>query len=268
MLKRIFTLTLLVVVALASVQAQEEVSAAKLYNDGLEKAKSGEFEMAVDLMSQAIEKADPEDATDKKVIRLARGNGSRAAYGLGSKHLKAKEYDAAKAAFEQGIEFNPNYYGNYRGVATALEEKGMVTEAIGFYVKAGNIAVENPKTAERGESYLDKAENLIAIAWGKKEWDNVVDYTNALLAAEYETADTYYYAAAAYNGKGNAEKAIEMADKAISMTEGDPSKYYFEKAEALEASGQKAAAVEAYKQVKAAKYAERAQYKVNELGGN
>ena len=59
-------------------QAQEEASAASLYNQGLEKAKAKEYVAALELLEKAIAKADPENETDAKVIRLAKRNGTRA----------------------------------------------------------------------------------------------------------------------------------------------------------------------------------------------
>lgn len=267
MFKRILTLTLFAMLAIMGLQAQEEASAVSLYNDGLEKAKSGEFESAIELLEQAIEKADPENETEAKVVRLAKANGSRAAYALGTKQLKAKDYDAALAGFQKGVAMNEKYYGNYRGIAQSYEGQDKIAEAIPYYVKAGQLAANDKKAADKADSYLAKAENLVAIAWGNSEWDNVMAFAGALFEAGHETADAYYYLATAHNAKGDSQKAVEMVDKAIAMAEGNPSKYYFKKGEALEAAGQKEAAVEAYKQVTSEKYAEQAKYKVTELSG-
>lgn len=247
--------------------AQETPSASALYNQGLEKAKAKQYVEALALMEQAIEAADPENETDAKVIDLARKNGTRAAYGAGAKHRKAEDYEAALAAFEKGIEFNPNYYSNYRGKAQTLEAQGNTVEAIKAYIKGGNVA-EKTKNEDKAIPLFSKAENIVAVTWGKKEWDNTIEYAQALLDAERESAEVYYYLADALQAKGQSSEASEKVAKAIELAgDADASKYYFLKAEIHEKLGQSTEAVEAYKQVTDSNYSERAQYKVKELSG-
>ena len=247
--------------------AQDEASAVSLYNQGLEKAKAKEYVEALDLMSQAIEAADPEKENEAKVINLAKKNGTRAAYGAGIKHRKAKDYDAALAAFEKGIEFNPNYYSNYKGKAQTLEAQGNKVEAIKAYIKGGLVA-EKAKKEDKAIPLFSKAENIVAVTWGKKEWDNTIAYAEAIIEAEKESAEIYYYLGDALQAKGKSSDAAEKVAKAIELAgDADASKYYFLKAEIHEKLGQKTEAVEAYKQVTDSNYSERAQYKVKELSG-
>lgn len=247
--------------------AQEEASAASLYNQGLEKAKAKQYVEALALMEQAIAAANPEDEKDAKVINLAKRNGTRAAYGAGVKHRKAKDYDAALAAFERGIEFNPDYYTNYKGKAQTLEAQGNTLEAVKAYITGGNVAVKTNK-ADKAAPLFSKAENIVAVTWGKKDWDNTIAYAQAIIEAEKESAEIYYYLADALQAKGQTSDAAEKVAKAIELAgEADTSKYYFLKAEIHEKQGQTAEAIDAYKKVKDAKYAERAKFKVDELGG-
>ncbi len=257
--------------AVTGVQAQEaaaEASAASLYNDGLAKAKAGEYESALDLMEQALEKADTTVETDVKVIRLAQVNGGRAAYALGLKLQKAGKTDEALAIYERGVAINPDYYANYRGQAEMLEAKGQLTDAVATYIKAGGIAEKSEKDADKAAPLFSKAENMVAVAWGEKKWNDVKAMAQAYVDNDQESADVHYYRAAALKETGDTAEAIKAVDRAIEMAgTNDASKYYMLKGQTLEAMGQNDAAVNAYKKVTDAKYSERAQYKVKELGG-
>lgn len=269
MLKRLvyLTTTLLLFGFMTGVQAQEEASAASLYNSGLEKIKAKEYAEGLALMDQAIEKADPESETDAKVIKLAKRNGAIAAYYAGKSQAKKDDLEGALATYDKGIDYNPGFYANYIGRAQTLEKQGQITEAIGAYVKAGEVS-EKGKKADKAEKMYSKAENIVALEWGDKKWASTIEYAEAFLAADRETAEVHYYLASALKASDQETKAIEHAEKAIALAaESDADKYLFLKAECLESTGQKEAAVEAYKEISDAKYAERAQYKVKELTG-
>lgn len=260
------TLALVAVLSLAFVvgmNAQDAPTAASLYNQGLAKAKEKSYVEALSLMEQAIEKATEEE--NEQVIDLAKKNGTRAAYGAGTAHRKAGDLDAALAAYEKGIEFNPAYYTNYVGKAQTMESKGMVKESIPAYLAAADVATKSKK-ADKAQQYTKKAVALIAKAKSAKDWANTQAYAEAFLSVR-ENADAHYYLASALKETGNGAKAIEHLDKACAQATGDASKYYYLKAQTHETLGQKESAVAAYKKVTDAKYTEMAQYKIGELGG-
>ena len=243
--------------------AQEEVSAANLYNQGLEQLKAKNYGEALPLLEKAIEVADPE--ADAKVVQLAKRNGAIAAYKVGSSMRKEKDFEAALDAFNTGIEFAPGFYANYIGRAQSLEDNGQEVEALKAYLKAADVSKKGKKT-DKAEQMYAKAENMVAVTYGDKKWDE----TKALAAAFLETSETpdvHYYMAAALKGGGDTAQAIEHAQKAVDSAEGDKSKYLMVLAESYEKAGQTAQALDAYKQVTGSKYAERAKFKVNELSG-
>lgn len=246
-------------------QAQEEASAASLYNEGLEKAKAKDYVASLDLFKKALEVADPENENDAQVIKLAKRNGTSAAYGAGNVHRKAKAYEEALKAYETGIEFNPGYYSNYVGKAQVLDAQNDPM-AVKFYIQAGNKA-QASKKEDKALDLFSKAENTVAVSWGQKEWANTIAFASAYLE-EKETADVHYYLANALKETGEAEKALEHVAKSIELAgDADASQYHMLKAETHEKLGQKQEAIAAYKMVSDAKYAERAQYKIGELGG-
>lgn len=122
--KIIYTTLLLFLGASVMLSAQEEASAASLYNEALEKLKAKDYKAAYPLIQQSLEMADPENETDAKVIGLAKKNGAVATYRLGSTARKAKKYDVALTYFQQGIDWNPTNYTNVIGKSQALEGKG------------------------------------------------------------------------------------------------------------------------------------------------
>lgn len=267
MFKRIIYLAIVTVFLgfTTGLQAQEEASAVSLYNQGLELLKTKKYAEAFPLMEQAIEKADTASESDLQVIQLAKKNGAIAAYYLGNDQRKDADLEAALATYDKGISYNPAFYANYIGRAQALEDKGDVAESVKAYIKAGEVS-EASKKADKAEAMYSKAENIVAVAWGEKKWDDTQAYATAFLETK-ASPEVHYYLASALKESGDAAKAVEHADKAIELAGGDKSKYYMVKAESLEKLGQNDAAVAAYKQVSGSKYAERAQYKVKELSG-
>lgn len=263
--KLLSTLTLLLGLTTAMI-AQEAASAVELYNEGLAKLKAKEYDAALDLMKQALEAVDPESETDVKVESVAKKNGPIAAFYSGNAARKAEDFDKALAAYDDGIAMNPGFYGNYLGRAQALDGKGEDVLAVTAFIEAGEMAEKSPKNAPKAQQYYSKAEKYCGIAYGKKEYDQAIALGEAFLAKR-ETADAYYYTAAAQLKTNKASDALAHATKAAEMgaESEDSGKYYMLKGEVLEALGQKSEAVAAFKMISSGKYAERAKYKIDQL---
>lgn len=248
------------------VNAQDSPSATSLYNDGLALIKEKNYKEGYPLLKQAIELADTSTENGQKVIKLAKRNAAIAAYYVGNGQRKSKAYDEAITTYSSGVDYSPNFYANYIGLAQALEGKGEVEASIGAYLDASTTC-EKAKKAEKATKMLSKAENIVAVAWGEKNWANTAAYATAYLAAKADNAEVEYYLAYAMKEQGKTDEAVAHIDKAIALS-GDTvdDKYYMVKAESLEKAGKKAEAIAAYEMVKGAKYGERAAYKVKELG--
>ncbi|MEQ8707267.1 MAG: hypothetical protein RIC19_25265 [Phaeodactylibacter sp.] len=246
-------------------QEEQQASAASLYNDGLEKLKAKDYESALELMGQALEAADSSSETDIKVMQLAKKNGAIAAYYVGSKARKADDFEKAQEVYQQGVEYNPGFYANYIGKAQALEGLEMMAKAVGAYQKAGDVC-EKAGKADKAEKMKSKAENMVAVAWGDKDWALVKDMAEAYLEGG-KSADVHYYLSDALLSDGSSDDALMHVDKAIELTSTDADKYIMQKAEILKAKGDSAGAIEAYKMVKDSKYVERAKYEIGQLGG-
>ena len=239
-------------------------TAAGLYNDGLASLKAKEYSTALDKLMKSIEIADPENENDAKVIPLAKANGSIACYYLGQSLLKEKNYDEAMAKFEKGLELNAKSYTNQYGIASALDRKAMIPEAVSAYLKAASVATEAGK-AERAGKYVERAGNKVGVTYGKKNYDDAIA-AGEIFLAEHESADVSYYVAKSLIKKGKASDAVKHAEKAAELgKDGMEGRYLMGHAEALEAAGQKAAAKAAYLKVPAGKYAASAKYKADQI---
>lgn len=246
--------------------AQDDASAASLYNDGLAKLKAKEWPAALELMEQALAAVDSTSETDMKVQSLAQRNGAIAAYYTGTSQRKEEKFEEAVASHDKGIAMNQNFYGNYVGRAMALDAKGDEVQAVTAFLKAAEMAEKSPKNADKAESFYNKAENYAGVAYGKKEYDKSIELAQAFLEMR-ETPDAYYFLAASQFKNGNASDALPSIDKAAEMAADmdDNGKYFMMKGEIHEALGQKADAISAYQQITSGKYLERAKYKIDQL---
>ncbi|MDX1941964.1 MAG: tetratricopeptide repeat protein [Saprospiraceae bacterium] len=246
--------------------AQDAPSAASLYNEGLANMKAKQYAAALPLFEKAIAAADSTSETDAQVLKLSKQNGAIATYYVGNDLRKANKFDEALKLYNEGIEYNPDFYANYIGRAQALEGKGQDVEAVKAYLKAGAISEKDNKPDRAADMYK-KAENLAAVAWGKKQWSAAIACAEAFLA-EKETADAHYYLSQSLLAKKELEKALEHGKKAVELAQGeDKDKTNFGLGEVYEALGKKSEAIAAYKLVTGTKYGERAKYEIKQLEG-
>lgn len=246
-------------------EEEQQASAASLYNDGLAKLKAKEYDAAYELMGQALESADSSSETDIKVMKLAKKNGAIAAYYVGTAARKSDDYEKALEAYQQGVDYNAGFYANYIGKAQAFEGLDMMAKAVGAYQSAGVIC-EKAGKADKAEKMNSKAENMVAVAWGDKDWALVKGMAAAYLEGG-ESADVHYYLSDALLNDGSKDEALMHAEKAIELTTEGADKYIMQKAEVLKSKGDTAGAVAAYKMITDSKYVERAKYEIGQLGG-
>lgn len=246
-------------------QEEQQASAASLYNEGLTNLKAKEYEAAYGLMGQALAAADSSSETDIKVMKLARKNGAIAAYYVGTSARKADDYEKALEAYQQGVDYNPGFYANHIGKAQALEGLDMMAKAVGAYQNAGAVCKKAGK-GDKAEKMNSKAENMVAVAWGDKDWALVKNMAEAYLEGG-ESADVHYYLSDALLSDGNKDDALMHVEKAIELAADGADKYIMQKAEVLKSKGDTAGAIEAYKMISDSKYLERAKYEIGQLGG-
>ncbi len=264
LIRRVFAFVFTFCLLCGTITAQDDKSAATLYNEGLGFLKAKDYETGLPILESALAKA-TEDNNDK-VIGLAKKNGAKAAYNLGNAKKNSGAIDEAIVLYSKGIGWAPDYASNYKGLAAATEAKGDKIEAIKLYIKAGDKTTAKGKPDKAVRLYK-KARNMVGKIYTGK------DYPNAIIAGKTfmemrEDAEVCYYICRAITESTGTEEAVTYADKAIALS-GDTvtDKYYVAKAKAYEKLNKNDEAIAAYKLVTGEKYKPQAEYKIKELGG-
>lgn len=257
---------LLVFVCSVSLYAQDEATPASLYNEGVASLKAKEYDEALDLMVQALEKADPEK--DQNIVSLASRNGAIAAYYSGNQARRADKIDEAIEIYQKGIELSPEFYVNYGGLALALNQQGNPKEAMDAYIKGAEMAVKSDKE-DKAQEYLENAGVFISRAYSNSEWDDAIEMARAYLEYSSEAANVHYYLARALEQKGEHQEALEHIGKAIELEEGgEDLRNYYAQGLIYESMGNTSSAIAAYRKVTSGKYAESAKYNIDQMGNN
>jgi tetratricopeptide (TPR) repeat protein len=261
--------TIFAVLLLIGNIAAQDKTAAGVYNDGLAMLKEKNFEAGLPLMEEALSLAEAEE--NDQVIKLAKKNGSVAAYNVGNTQRKAKAYDEALVAFEKGIGLDPDYASNYFGKAQVLEAQENDLEALVAHLIAAEKYIASGKKA-RGNKIISKAQNDVGRAYVGKDYDLAITLGSAFLENQ-TSAEVHYYLAQSYAEKSDNENALAHATKAVEISMADEEgetkdKYHFAKGSALENLGKNTDAVEAFKLISGEKYKEQAEYKIQKLGSN
>ena len=244
--------------------AQDEASAASLYNDGLAMLKEKKYEEGLPLLEQALEKATIEE--NEQVIELSKKNGAIAAYNIGKSKYKEEKYDEAIAIYKKGIEINPEYSSNYSGLAGVYRKLEKFNESVDNYILAAKIADKNGKSSKS-----DKTISRLSVIVGKQYTSGNFDEAIALgnrINAFQPVAAIHYYMARSYLEKNDPKSALEQANAAIEVGKQDEEmedKFYIAQAMAHVALGNKAEAIQAYEMVKDETYLEQAQYQITKL---
>lgn len=271
MTKRFYAMMLLFLGLGVMVQAQDEKSAADLYNEGVELLKAKDYPAAFPLFEQAIAKAEAAeagDSTSMQVLELAKKNGVRAAYYLGNSQRKAKEYEAALATFDKGMAMG-EFYALYSAKAQALDKAGKQEAAVEAYVMAGDKYKELGQDVSK---YVPLYRKAISRMYKGKAYSKIIETAEARPDLETD-ASSLYYVAKSYNAKKDYAKALEVTEKAIAAlpedaTAKDTDKYYMMAGDINSKLSKSSAAVAAYKKVSASgKYGERAAYLIKQIEG-
>jgi len=264
LLRKTFTIVFAFCLISGSLAAQDDKSAASLYNEGLGLLKAKDYAGGLPILELALAKA-TEEGNDK-VIGLAKKNGSKAAYNLANAKKKSGALDEAIELYNKGIGWSPEYPSNYKGLAAATEKKGDKLEAIKMYLTAGDKTTAKGKDDKAAKLYK-KARNMVGKIYTGKDYPNAIIAGKAYMEMR-EDAEVCYYICRAITESTATEEAVTYADKAIALSgESVDDKYYVAKAKAYEKLSKNADAIAAYKLVTGEKYKPQAEYKIKELGG-
>jgi len=234
------------------------------YKNGITLYKKKKFDDAIAEMQKSASLAETLGDVSKKSKSM--GYVSKIRTTKGQTLVKSGKVDEAIAEFDMALEINPKSYKTYFSKAVAYKAKGDI-----------NLMLENvDKTIEYGEGnekaakYVAKAKKLASSTLfnegsaelGKEHGAKAAEYFNASMKYAAGTSDSYYYLAIAYNKAKQYTNAIESANKALELTEGDKSDIYFEIGQAEEGNGNTAGACAAYKKVSGGNNSESAKYQI------
>lgn len=233
---------------------------------GLSQYKKKEYDASIAYLDKSYALADQlADAAMKKKLTEYMAK-IRSAKGMSL--IKENKLDEALAEFEMAHEVKSNCAISYYGKGLVYKEKGDMDKMMENMDQAIKIGTEQPKMAKYGDKAKDAAaKTLLAEATEeitKEHGKEAVKLLNDSFKYAPANADSYYYLTIAYNKSKDFGNAIEAANKAISMKDGDKSSIYFELGQALEGNGDTAGACAAYKNVTSGPNVEAAKYQMTQ----
>ena len=180
--------------------------------------------------------------------------------------IKEKKLDEALIEYDAAHVIKPTCVNAFYGKALVYKEKGDLT----LMMENADKAIENGAGNSKAAKYVGKTKSLASKALlnegttelSKEHGAKAAEYLNASMKYAKGTADTYYYLAIAYNKSKAYSKAIEAANKALELNEGDKSDIYFEIGQANEGNGNASGACAAYKKVTGGNNIETAKYQM------
>lgn len=179
--------------------------------------------------------------------------------------LKKEKPDMAIEEFNKALTINPKDYKTFLGLAMAYKEKGDLDQMLQNADKTISLVEGKTKAAKYGDNAKKIAATELFNAGAldiKNNPAKAIEYLTKSLNYSEGTADTYYYLAIANNKTKNFAAAVENANKALEMKEGDKSDIYFELGQAQQGTGNNEAACTAFKSVTAGANVEAAKYQI------
>jgi hypothetical protein len=126
---------------------------------------------------------------DLETLRLAKNNGSLALYYLGSRLSNEGKFKESVLQFENGIVWNPGFFGNHIARAESIEKLGHRKNTLEAYLYAAKGCTEVLKL-DYALEMLDKAEGL---SKGNEKW-NILFHRGLYFEAmgDYPAAIDFY----------------------------------------------------------------------------
>lgn len=134
-----------------------------------------------------------------------------------------KQYEEAEAEFEKAIELNPNLFEAYYHYARACFVQGQHEKACQLFEKAGQVNPDDyqaPLLAAGSYSHLNQIEDRM------KMLSRGMEVVNKRLELNPSDVRAVYLGAGALYDLGDAIKAEEWAERAVSMEPNDPAVRY------------------------------------------
>ena len=179
---------------------------------------------------------------------------------------KEKNLDDAYAEYQMALNIKPTCVKAFYGQGMVFKAKGdmeKMMEKMDKVIENGDGNSKAAKTVAAAKSTSSKALfNAALTALQDNKANKAIEYINYSFKYADGNADSYYYLAVSYNKAKKWSDALQSAEKALTLKEGDKSDIYFEQGQAFEGNGDNANACGAYKKVTGGANVESAKYKI------
>jgi len=226
-------------------KAKAETQISSLYMKlGVDAYKAKEWDTAVSLFKLSADYSRAGGKTES----TAKANNyiatSLAARGNGL--YKEKQYEEAVASFTEALEYNPEYFKAYYGMAICynkLENTEGLEEAVNHVVELGGDDPTVEKANKLAANYFLK---LSGLAIQKESYREAAMMAKKCTDYNYLESTAYYYQALSHNNLTNWDEAVSACELGLKAEKEDKSDLYFELGRAYEGKGDATKACEAY----------------------
>lgn len=251
----------------ADVKKRAETLVPGLYfNVGNQLIKEKKYPQAIVAFQEALKVA--EQYKSNEFITKSKSMLPKLFNATGTNDYKEDKYSEALKSFNQAIVYDPDYAKAYysMGLVYKKMEDGANFETT---MDKGLVAAANSKDNKTGEQLTSAASGYFLAAGSKALTDgkaaDAVTELNKAMKYDSKNLDTYFYLSSAYNESKQFDLAIETANKALAIEEGDDeknAKFYYNLGMAYKGKGEKAAACEAFNKALFGQFKENAQYEI------
>jgi tetratricopeptide (TPR) repeat protein len=233
------------------------------FNLGTNQARNKEIVKAIDTFKEAVKLS--QEFNTPEVLESSNSALVRLYYMQGNTLLVQKDLAGAQGFLDQAFALEPDNSTVWLVQSYLYKEANNDADfekAIDKCISVSKNPNESKQAQQAGMKYFlgkgSKAVNGGKFAEGAGLIEKAVKYDTI-------NKDAMFYLAKAYNGIENWDKAIEAANKGISIEEDVPekeAKYYFELGNALKGKNDKPGACEAFKKAQFGQFAENAKYEI------
>lgn len=252
---------------LASVATAKKYIPVAYMNMGLKAAGQKDFDTAVTNLNIAAERAELYGETQTQ--GKAKAALAKVYQVQGGEAFNNKDYAKAAAIFAKGYEANPRNTDMALNLAMSYCESGEYEKGMEVYRNVAAMSPDKYGDAvnKANEMMALYTNNEVARMQGANDYNGIVAMAERMLEADPTSALAYKVRLQAYNGMKNYDKVIELGEEsaAAQVTDEGRSDVYFILGAAYNVKGQKEKAVAALKKVTAGSNVEAAKKSIAEL---
>lgn len=252
---------------LASVATAKKYIPVAYMNLGLKAASQKDFDAAANNLNIASERAELYGETQTQA--KAKAALAKVYQVQGGEAFNNKDYVKAAEIFAKGYAANPRNTDMALNLAMSYCESGEYEKGMDVYRNVAAMPADKyaDAVAKANEMMALYTNNEVAKLQGANDYDGIVAMAEKMLEADPTSALAYKIRLQAYNGMKNYDKVIELGEEsaAAQVTDEGRSDVYFILGAAYNVKGNKDKAVAALKKVTAGSNVEAAKKSIAEL---